>query len=188
MKMSSQYFKISISIFLFSLFGCASLFLGSRFYSGKALARADVAFLYLTGDCQLGSIKKEGQKKMEFLMWSETRGEILPGNYMLELRYFNQGVYNNRTKSSGTATKGDVIELPLNAKAGHVYYIKPEILSGMWRPVVTDIANEKDYAKILDSDSQNVQKKIELYFQGKRKPLQESEFHTRGGGVIKRWH
>jgi hypothetical protein len=54
--------------------------------------------------------------------------------------------------------------------------------------VVIDIANEKDYAKILDHDPKNVQKKIALYFQGKRKPLQESEFHTRGGGVIKRWH
>jgi hypothetical protein len=127
MKTSCQFFRISISIFVFFLFGCASLFLGSRFYSGKTLPREDVAFLYLTGDCQLGSITKKGQKKMEFLMWSEARGEILPGNYVLELRYFNQGVYNSRTKSSGTTTKGDVIELPLNAKAGHVYYIKPEI-------------------------------------------------------------
>ncbi|MCP3930556.1 MAG: hypothetical protein GY705_15815 [Bacteroidetes bacterium] len=141
----------------------------------------DVAFLYLTGDCQLGSVTKEGQKKMEFLMWSEVRGEILPGNYVLELRYFRKGTYSK--------SKGDVVSLPLKAKAGHIYYIKPEFSSPeTWRPVVIDIANDQDYAKILDSNPKNVQKKVELYFQGERKPLQESEFHTRGGGVVKRWH
>jgi len=183
MKTSCQYFKTSISIllFLFFLFGCASLFLGSRFYSGKALPRKDVAFLYLVGDCQLGSVTKEGQNKMEFLMWSEAKGEILPGNYVLELRYFRKGTYSK--------SKGDVVSLPLNAKAGHVYYIKPEFPSPeTWHPAVIDIANDQEYAKILDCNPKNVQKKIELYFQGERKPLQESEFHTRGGGVVKRWH
>jgi ribosomal protein S18 acetylase RimI-like enzyme len=182
MKTSCQYIKPSIAIlFLFSLFGCASLFLGSRFYQGKAMPREDVAFLYLTGDCQLGSVTKEGHEKMEFLMWSEARGEILPGNYVLELRYFSKGTY--------TKTKGDVASMPLNAKAGHVYYIKPKFPSSdKWLPVVIDIANDQDYNKIQDSNPKNVQKKIELYFQGERKPMQESEFHTKGGGVVKRWH
>jgi hypothetical protein len=190
MKTSCQYFKTGIFLLFvsFFLFGCAS-FLGSRFYLGSPLPREDVAFLYVTEHCQLGSITKEGQKKMNFLMWSEINGEILPGNYMIELRYFSQGVYNNRTKSSGTTTKGDIVKLSLNANAGHVYYIKPGFPSpGRWSPVVIDIANDQDYAKILNRNPENVQKKIEQYFQGKRKPLQESEFHTRGGGVIKRWH
>ena len=118
---------------------------------------------------------------MEFLMWSEARGEILPGNYALELRYFRKGTYSK--------SKGDVVSLSLNAIAGHVYYIKPEFPSPeRWRPVVTDIANDQDYDKISDRNPKNVQKKIELYFQGERKPLQESEFHTSGGGVVKRWH
>ena len=118
---------------------------------------------------------------MEFLMWSEARGEILPGSYLLELRYFRKGTYSK--------SKGDVVSLSLNVKAGHTYYIKPEFPSPeTWRPAVIDIANDQDYDKILDGNQKEVQKKIELYFQGGRKPLQESEFHTRGGGVVKRWH
>jgi hypothetical protein len=181
-KMSLNYFKTSTLLLFISfiLFGCSS-FLGSRFYTGKPLQKEDVAFLYLTGDCQLGSITKEGQKKMEFLMWSETRGEILPGNYMIELRYFYKGTYNT--------SKGDIANLSLNAKAGHVYYVKPEFPSpGKWRPVVIDIANDQEYVKVLDRDPENVQKKVEQYFQGERNPVQESEFQTWGGGVIKRWH
>lgn len=182
MKTSYQYYKkiICLLYFLFFLFGCSS-FLGARFYSGNVLPREDVAFLYLTGDCQMGSATKEGQKKKEFLMWSETRGEILPGNYVLELRYFSKGTYSK--------SKGDIVNLSLNAKAGHVYYIRPEFPTpDTWRPVVIDIANNQDYTKILDSNPKNVQKKIEQYFKGERNPLQESEFQSRDGGVIKRWH
>jgi hypothetical protein len=182
MKLSFHYLKTGafLIFFLFFLFGCAS-FLGARFYIGNPFPREDVAFLYLTGDCQLGSVTKAGQKKMELLMWSEARGEILPGNYVIELRYFYKG--------TSITSKGDIANLSLNAKAGHVYYIKPEFPSpGKWRPVVIDIANDQDYAKISDHNPKNVQKKVEQYFQGERKPLQESEFHTRDGGVVKRWH
>lgn len=118
---------------------------------------------------------------MEFLMWSETRGEILPGKYVFELRYFQKGTYSK--------SKGDTVNLSLNAKAGHLYYIRPEFPSpDTWRPVVIDIASNQEYIKILDSNPKNVQNKVDHYFKGERKPLQESEFKTKGGGVIKRWH
>ena len=52
----------------------------------------------------------------------------------------------------------------------------------------TDVANDQEYAKILDRNPENVQKKVEQYFQGERKAVQESEFNTTGGGKIKLWH
>jgi len=182
MKINSHFFKTAscLIFFLFFLFSCAS-FLGSRFYSGESLPKMDVAFFYITGNCQLGSVTKEGQKKMEFLTWSEINGEILPGNYILELRYYSSGTYSS--------SKGESINLPLHAEAGHVYYIEAvRPLPDTWEPYVIDIADDEDYAKILNKNPKNVKEKIEKYFQGERKPLQESEFHTRGGGVIKRWH
>lgn len=166
--------------FLFSLSGCAS-WLGARVYSGEPLPRRDVAFIYMADLCQVGGITREGQGKMNFLMWGSVNCEILPGNYILELRYYSSGTYSTE--------KGGTVNLPLSAEAGHVYYISAEHPSPhTWRPFIIDIVSNEDYARILDRNPKSVKEKVEEYFQGERIPMQKSEYQKMGGGVIKLWH
>jgi hypothetical protein len=165
-------------LFLFNLFGCAHS-PGVRFYSGEALPQKQVAFIYLANKCQLGAVTREGHNRMELFAWNSIDGEIIPGNYILELRYFNSGTYSK--------VKGDTVNFPLRAEAGHVYYIAAEFGSSTWHPNVIDITSSEDYNKITNGNPKHVKDKIVKYFQGERVPLQETEVHFYGGGVRKMW-
>ncbi len=167
-------------IFLsFFLSGCAS-FSGLRYYTGEVFPREEVAFIYLARHCQIGEITRQGQEKIKLLCWSETNGEILPGSYTLVVRYYSGGTYSK--------TIGNDMPIAFTAKAGHVYYIKPEFLSSnRWQPVVIDIADDQDYSQIADRDPDAIKQRVEKYFQGDRSPISPHEYKTRTGGTVKLW-
>ena len=176
------HLKIIVRFLLFSFFisGCAS-FSGVRYYTGEMFPREKVAFIYLENHCQIGEITRQGEEKIKLLLWSATNGEILPGNYTLVVRYYSGGTYSK--------TIGNDTPISLTAKAGHVYYIKPEFLSpNRWQPVVIDIADDQDYAKITDKDPEFIKQQVEKYFQGERSPISPHEYKAQAGGTVKLWN
>lgn len=159
---------------LLMLAGCAA---GLRFYSDGPRPSKDVALVLV--DCRLDGITGEGRPKMDLVGNEGTLSELLPGDYVLDLRYVYQSAYLNR--------RGANVEYPLKAAAGHVYYVYPEFPTGStWRPAVVDISSEEDYRKIPDRTPDSVKKMVARYFSGPRAVAKKEEIPT-NKGVITLW-
>lgn len=155
------------------LVDCAT---GLRFYSSELRSKKEVALIYAA--CSLDSITQEGQEKMDIINNSFI-SEVLPGKYVLELRYVHQGTYNNE--------HGGKVMYPLQTVAGHVYFIYPEFPAlGIWRPAVIDIVRDEDYRKITYRNPEKVKKWVDNYLAGSRTIAKKEEVST-SKGVITIW-
>jgi hypothetical protein len=144
------------------LAGCSSRG-GLRFYPDEPRPQKDVALVFTHRHISLDSITREGQEKMD-LVGSSGASELLPGKYVLELRYSSQGTYRN--VHGGTAPGS------LQAVAGHVYFIYPEFTSqNTWKPAAIDIASEADFQKAngaADVNAEDLKQWVMNYFAGPR--------------------
>lgn len=176
MKQKSKLYGINwLLLFLaLSLFACSTP-TGSRFYTGRPLSQNEVAFLYLYGACRLNSITREGQEKIHFKDAYRFPGELLPGSYILEVSYNYMGEI------------GGAVNLPLHAEAGHTYSIWPSFPEKKkWRPFIVDNLNNDDFSKISKSNQNYVKEKSNIYFKGKRPPIEVKQ-ELRNGGVYNYW-
>ena len=170
---------VAVCGILMMLAGCASSS-GRRFYSSEPLPLKNVALILTKSNCHLDSVTQEGQTKMN--LWGEDRvlGELLPGTYVLDLRYQYQGDYSS--------ARGGIVPYRLQVRAGHFYYIYAEFPeTNTWRPAVIDVARDEDYQQIAnlnrlgwlganDEDPEFIKKRVNKYFAGPRTPLKK-EYH-----------
>lgn len=163
------------------LAGCSSRG-GLRFYPEEPRPQKEVALAFAHMHLNLDSITREGNEKMNLVGGGGGTSELLPGKYVLELRYTNQGTYRN--------VYGGTVRYSLQAVAGHVYYLYPEFSSqNTWSPAVVDIASEADYQKaniIPDVNPENLKKWVSNYYSGPRTSAQKEVHHT-NMGVITIW-
>ena len=169
---------------LLGLAGCATS--GRRFYSEEPRAIKDIAIVVATSPCRIDSIATVGKPKMNLSGDGYLLGELLPGNYVLEVRYYQEVVgYKSTEKSWGKS-----VSLPLRAEPGHVYYIYPEVpTADVWRPSVIDIAHDEDYNKMegIGHSPSKFREMITNYVIGDRQVIQKVEFTTRDGEHLTLW-
>ncbi len=158
--------------------GCATSS-GRRFYSSEASPRQDVAVILTKANCHLDGVTPEGHTKMDLWGDDSVLGELLPGTYLLDLRYQYKGDYSS-------ARSGNM-SYNLYVSAGHLYYIYAEFPApNTWRPAVIDIASDGDYQKVSnlnhngwlgssDEDPEFVRKMVNRYFAGPRTPLKRED-------------
>jgi hypothetical protein len=163
-------------VFFMCLAGCAAMVGGRRFYSGEPRPIRDIAILAVVdGNCRVDSITESGKPKKNLTGGGDdVLGELLPGNYAIDVRYVNQGVYST--------IRGKSVMLSLHAEPGHVYFIYPEFpTTGGWHPSLIDIANDEDYNKLEGMGKpSNFKKSINVYISGERKEIQKV-FTTKDG-------
>jgi hypothetical protein len=162
------------------LLGCASS--GRRFYAGDQRPLGEVAIFVTHDGVRVDGIAEAGAPRKN-LVGESMIGEVLPGAYLLDLRFTFSGTYSRATSQG--------VSLPLRAEPGHVYYIFQEFPTmATWRPVVVDIAGDADYGSIesaaaarrIDADSpSDVRKWVKHYLDGERVPLSKTEFATKDG-------
>lgn len=152
------------------LSGCI---VGMRFYSSDPRPPKDVALIYAAA-CSLDAVTPEGRPKMNLVGTNGAISEVLPGKYVLDLRYVNQGAFSTST--------GDTAPCVLQAEAGHVYYFYPEFPAPkVWRPAFVDVANDEDYKKIPRRDPATVKKWIAKYWASPRPAVKKEEIQTKDG-------
>jgi hypothetical protein len=163
------------------LAGCSSRG-GLRFYPDEPRSQKEVTLVFTHRHLHLDSITREGNEKMNLVGSGGEMSELIPGKYVLELRYSNQGTYRN--------VYGGTVLFSLQTVAGHVYYIYPEFSAqNTWSPAVVDIASEADYLKIngnADVNPEDIKKWVMNYYSGPRTSAQK-EVHPTSNGVITIW-
>jgi len=85
---------VAVCGILMMLVGCASSS-GRRFYSSEPRPLKDVALIFTQSRCHLDGVTQEGQTKMNLWGNDHVLGELLPGTYLLDLRYQYQGDYSS---------------------------------------------------------------------------------------------
>lgn len=141
LMVKSAFFAI-ISISL--LTSCATR--EYRFYSGPPLPKNDVALFYRVGGCSIWYLRDERGEEQKFISYLTELYELLPGQYIADIRYRDFDVGNQVIWT----TTGDDVRLKLNVQAGNIYIIYPEFIMGIpsivktWRPIIVNI---NDYNK-----------------------------------------
>ncbi len=121
-----------------SMLGCATPERGRRYYSGPPLPSNEVALVYDVGIYIWGIRNEREKEEKQIFAFRAAPRELLPGQYIMKVRYFS---------ISGNKRSDDVF-LKLDALAGNIYIIYPEITNSInstgetFRPIFVNI---KDY-------------------------------------------
>lgn len=140
-----------------------------RFYPGEPRPAGEVALL--VGDL-IGTITQcpnfqtltEAGKPPKALFAGKTMVEVLPGHYTVKIGCLDKGL---------KPASGKRIELAIDARAGHVYYMWVDRKPAEKPVVVADIARDEDYGQIKRGDF--AKRCVEKYFRGKRHEVKEMD-------------
>jgi hypothetical protein len=140
---------------------------GDRFYAGEPRPENEVGLVLVHGQCALGWLTPAGAARMQ--LQARMRAELLPGRYTFCVGYVNARLLT-------TETSRGCVDLDLEIRPGHVYFIFPEVGDATWRPAALDFASPADFAD--QKDGARVLKKAKKYFAGPRAPVTLSKLGT----------
>jgi hypothetical protein len=154
---------VILSILLLAEQAVASESSEGRFYPGPPRPAGEIALI--VGDvwggmwvCPYFSTLTEEAEAPKTLFGQKTLAEVLPGHYMVTIGCDN---------GNAMFGQGLPVEVKIEAKAGHVYYV---MLNGK-SLLVLDLTRDEDYRQLKQGT--RVKAYVEKYLRGKRHEVKE---------------